>query len=128
LQSAPSDPIINTWFRINMLREVSKRMGFPVIPFVVGAAVGSVSTYLARDKSARDSVLSGVQGLVNTFTSAFRRSTPAERAAEAGEQAVEAGAETVERSGEAVSETAQAVSEAVAEVVRKHQDNEQPTH
>lgn len=91
-------------------------MGFPVIPFVVGAAVGSVSTYLAKDKAARDSVVSGVQGFVSGITAVLKRRKPVEPAVEAGEEALETGAEVMEQAAEDASEMVQ------------DQPGEQPTH
>jgi hypothetical protein len=34
-------------------------MAFPIVPFLVGMAAGSLATYLAKDKAARDAVKKG---------------------------------------------------------------------
>ena len=44
-------------------------MGLPIIPFVVGAAVGAASTYLAKNKATRDRLVSRFKEIIPGGTS-----------------------------------------------------------
>jgi uncharacterized membrane protein len=47
------------------------------IPFLVGAAAGAAITYIAKDRSARDSIKAGADGIVDGVKEGFERATRA---------------------------------------------------
>ncbi len=101
-------------------------MGLPVIPFVVGVAVGSVSTYLVKDKAARDKVLLGMQGFISSIATPLKPAEkPAQQTAEGEQSVVEAKVEaekSIEEASERVAEAAKDVAES-AEAAKTAPEN-----
>jgi hypothetical protein len=83
-------------------------MALPVVPFIIGAAAGSLATYLYRDKDARKQWLEAAEDWYAGLASLWRSDTPAEQASEVVGQAVDTPEEVVDAAR-------QAVEEAVAE-------------
>jgi gas vesicle protein len=79
-------------------------MALPVVPFIIGAAAGSVATYLYRDKDARKQWLEAAEDWYAGLASLWRSDKPAEQASEVAGQVVDTTAEFVDAARDAVEE------------------------
>ena len=87
-------------------------MGLPVVPFIIGAAAGSLATYLYRDKDVRKQWLETVEGWYAGLGSLWGREKAAEQAVDLAEQAAETGAESADVAQEAARDTVAAEPQA----------------
>jgi hypothetical protein len=101
-------------------------MGLPVIPFIVGAAAGSVATYLYRDKAAREQWLKTVEAWYAGLASGWRRETPVERAAEKAAEVAEEAVQTAEEAVDTAREAAEQAGEQAAEDLRDRGPDSHP--
>jgi hypothetical protein len=98
-------------------------MGLPVVPFMIGAAVGSVATYFYRDKAVREHWLEAVEGWYAGLASLWRQEKPAEQAVELAKEAAETTAEAVDVAREAVEEAVERKAPAEAQAAETESDS-----